>query len=405
MNPANRNIDGFIEKKRKVTLAPFLLFIVAPVLSLPSIITQIYNQRRGAILCLSMFFAIGTYLLLPDWSLDLARYYVKYSELENLTNSQFFLYLQTSSDYVFYSLMFLFGKFGIKFQVLLFLMSTFNFYVFFSFFEKFSKYLSISKLNYLSSFIFYSASITILYYLSSTRYILGNSFFLLFISAYFFSNNRKTGVLLYVLSVLSHTAFLIYLPFIFTISKIKNKKGMIIISVIFFLVFSFIPVSTVLSVASSILPNFVDKALVYKDLDRASNWAPTVSHFIIIVTALFFLMKFYNKIPAKFLNILLSLLLPVLLSIPFGFISYDRYIIAFKPFLFLILIYCGSKYSGGNLLTISVLKTILAGAAGLYIIYSLYLYRLNIAPYFRLDNVFLFDILQKNYDFSDFFNL
>jgi len=165
---------------------------------------------------------------------------------------------------------------------------------------------------------------------------------------------------------------------------------MVIGSFCLFILFTLLPVTQILNIFGSFIPAFQDKVLTYMEMERESNWAPTISHFVVIFAGLAFLLNFYSKVPDKLFSIILIILLPLVLSLPFGFIVYDRFIIIYKPLLFIAIIICGYQYLGKERLLFEILSKALALGGGLYILYSIYLYRANIQTYFSLDNLFLF---------------
>src|SRR5690554_3326754 len=125
MSDSSQKQDEFINYKssRKFAYISFIIFFISPFLALPFIIADIYKRKRGALFCFAMFMGILTYLLLPDWSLDLARYYEGYERMSNYDFQDFLDLMQNRTDYVFYFLFFLFSSLGLKFQVLLFFLS------------------------------------------------------------------------------------------------------------------------------------------------------------------------------------------------------------------------------------------------------------------------------------------
>ncbi|WP_352421135.1 EpsG family protein [Proteiniphilum sp.] len=384
----------------------FFLFIISPFLSLPFIFIDIYNRKKGALLCLALFMGILTYLLLPDWSLDLARYYQSYELIKEYSFEEFKNYLSLRSDYVYYFLFFIFSRVGVKFQILLFCLSTFNFYILFYIYNKVAVQCSISNKEYFKKFILYLFSIAILYYLSATRNSLACSFFLLFAYNYYFLNRKKRGIILLITAIITHISFLVYVPIMLIISLIKNKKGLIISSLLIFFLFSVIPVERFLNVFIGILPGFTQKAFIYLAEDRIGHWTLVLSHYLIILLGLIFLISFYKKLDIRFLTLLTSLILAVILVFPFGFITYDRYTFAFKPVLVLGLVICSSNIVDLHSKRILYLieKTALFSFL-LYFTYSFYLYRYNIMPYFSFENMFLLNILSTEYTLQDIFFL
>ncbi|MEK6449964.1 MULTISPECIES: EpsG family protein [unclassified Myroides] len=391
---------------RKRSLIPFLIFLISPIFSLPFILHDVYFRKRGALFILAMFMGILTYLLLPDWSLDIARYYRGYQEMEYFSLKDFLSYLETRTDYVFYLLFFIFNKLSAKFQLLLFCLSTFNFFVFFYLFDHIIGKKIVNNRVYFFSFIFYFFSITILYYLSGTRYVLGCSFFLLSILFFYFKDSKLKGGLFFVLSLLTHIGVLIYLPVFILIYKVKNRKLMIKLSCVTFVLFTLIPVQGLLSLISPILPGFSNKAIIYINEVRDTNWSILLSYFITISIGLFFLVKYYVLLPKTLLNVLLLVLLPVVITIPFGFLVYDRYVMNFKPILVISLIYiCTTSAYVKHMYSLILLRKILYLSFILYFIFSVYLYRHNIKPYFTIENLFLYKILQTTYTLKDIFYL
>src|SRR5690606_9712632 len=232
--------------KNRFAYKSLMLFLISPIVSLPFILEEIYLRRKGASFCLAMCMGVLTYLLVPDWSLDLARYYQHFDHISELDFREFLEYLSLRSDYIFYFLFFITAKLGLKFQILLFLLSTFNFYVVFYIFDKIS--ISFDNFRRFKYFIFLILSIGLIYYLTATRFTLAISFLLLFLYNYYFADQKRKAYIFFGISIFIHVAIIFYLPFFLIIPRIKNKFLLIVISVTFLMIPILVPISTLINI-------------------------------------------------------------------------------------------------------------------------------------------------------------
>lgn len=394
------------QQYNRVAYFSIVLFLISPFAALPIIIYDIYKHRRGALLCFAMFMGILTYLLLPDWSLDLARYYVRYEEISTLNIREFIEYITGSDDFVFYILFFTFSSFGMKFQILIFCLTTFNYFVVFYVFDNVAKRFSIKDKLYFQLFVLLFLSISLIYYLSATRFVLASSFLILFVYNLYYSHNKKRAILFIFASIVTHIGMLFYIPFIMIIPNIKNKNILVLISILLLGVAVFIPLNSILDALSSIIPAFSMKALVYLEIIREEGTWPVISHYGSIIIGLLFVLRFYKIMSQNILNLYMFVFLAVSSTLPLHFIVYDRFIIVFKIVFVLVLVEVSFHLKTKmDKLAFSILKVFLLGFYFLHFIYSAYFYRANFSNLLELDNLFLITILLKSYNINDIFYL
>ena len=196
-----------------------------------------------------------------------------------------------------------------------------------------------------------------------------------------------------------------YFPFILLVSKVKNKMVVFSITLITSFIGFFVPINLLLQSIGQILPGFASKGMNYVAELRDAHWAVVFSYFVVIILSLLFFVRNFKMISHTYTKVYLLVLLPVLVTIPFGFLVYDRYMVNFKPLFVLVFFAVTFKSKFIDPVVKLVVKNGLVASFLLYFSYSLYLYRANISGYFDFSNMFLFSIFSKTYTISDIFYL
>src|SRR5699024_404582 len=140
-------------------------------------------------------------------------------------------------------------------------------------------------------------SISLLYYITATRFVLATSFFLLFIYNLYFLNRKLAAVLFFIISLLTHIAILYFLPFVFAISWFKNKRILIVLSAILICLSLVVSFENVITYVSNYVPGFSLKAQVYLEIERTSNLWAKISHFASVLVGLVYIVFYFNKLP------------------------------------------------------------------------------------------------------------
>ncbi|MCC9043602.1 EpsG family protein [Myroides sp. M-43] len=400
----------FKKSSSNLAFVSFFLFFLSPFIALPFILIDIYNKRRGSYFLLAMFMGVLAFLLLPHTLLDVSRYYENYDLIARMSFSQFIEYLGESSDYVFYSLFYFFSRFDIKFQWVLFIFSTFNYY---SVFFVFKKIISTSKvvISKKELFIFFTLiffSLSLLYYLSGTRYTLATSFFILFVYYYYYEKSIKKGILCFVISVITHIGLVIYLPILFLLLLLKKVKKITVIKCVCFavVVFSVIPINFLLLPLEPFLPSLVGKINAYIMFEqKEGNWISSLTHLTILFTALYVLFIFNRFLNRTIFNMVMLCIVAVALTLPFGHVVYDRYVLILKPILVFAMIYLyiiRKEFDRSRKIKFEVINRVLLASFLLYTIFAIYFYRESITPYFKFQNWFFVTLIDLEYTFKDF---
>lgn len=390
-------------KTNKLVVLNYLMFILSPLLSLPLILYNIYNRKNktSSLFLLASFFGVVSYLLLPNWSLDIARYYQRYEEISVMDLTLFLEFMQQTSDYLFYTIFYIFSKTTLSFQFLLLIMTTFNYFIAFNIFDIIISHIEVkSKKSYICLFLLFVISLSFLAYIAASRFTLAMSFFLLSIFNIFFMRKNKRGLLFAILSIFTHISFLLIFLFIFFSFYIKKKQTFFyffLISV--FLLFVF-PIEKLITLIP--LDNFTEKATIYLDLIRESNWAAVLSHNLVLMFTFVLVLYLLNKKNTNIFEFspLYMLFIVSILTYPFGFWTYDRFVSILKPVVILsVLIYYIKTKSDFKINSILMLLTV---PYTIHFIYAIYLYRVNLAPCIQFKNVFLINILSSTYELTDF---
>ena len=154
---------------------------------------------------------------------------------------------------------------------------------------------------------------------------------------------------------------------------------------------------------ANLIPGLSIKVELYLAEERVVNIVPLTGYYGVILLAIVFLFTTYKNLPLTFFKIFMIPFLGVLITLPFGFLIFDRYMILFMPmFVIVLLVAAESRFSYGNGFKLVVIRNFLFLPFSLNFIFACYFYRENFANYFKLENIFLFNILQQTYQLKDF---
>ena len=248
-----------VEKVNQIIL--LLIFAIYPIIALPFILIEIYNNKRYAYSCLSIF--LGYIALLYPPTGDLYRYAQDYFLFYSLDYSDFIHLLEFKIDFIHPCFLWLLGKLNVNCDVSRFI------YVWFSSELIFSMFYEIfhNSQNRIMRFVSFSILILLL---SFTSFLFRYGFsVILFVYGTFlviFKNNRIKGYLFIIIAALYHFSLLIFL-FSFLIQDKFNYKGnkkVALICVIGTFVFS----TDIITQVINYLPfdaKLIDHLLIYTD--------------------------------------------------------------------------------------------------------------------------------------------
>lgn len=398
-----------VRKKGMISIVAFNIFLISPLFSLPFIFWGIYKNERFSLFLAALFFGIVTYMIKPYSSLDISRYYEAYDFISKNNLKDFISFLKTENDYLFYCIYYIFSLFGLKFQYVLLFLSTTCFYLSFLVFDNISKHLTLnmSKNQNFLFFILFLLSLPVLSLISTTRFSIGYTFFMLYV----YHKLVKKDILSYVflaLAIFTHFAYIIYLPFLLVTSKIKNKKLLPILIFSLAVLSMGVPIDKIIEIVSNVLPSLSLKMITYiQTYENTYIKIFSSIQLIPVYLSILFLILYYKYIPSNILYLFLSTLILVVLTLPFNMIIYDRFIQVFKPILALTLVFTfyNKKLLGAKKSLIKVLSLMLYLPFSMYYAYTFYIiYRDSLKEFFSLNKILLVSILDTSYTFYDFFN-
>lgn len=238
-----------------------LLFAVYPILAFPFILIEIYNNKRFAYSCLSIFCGYAALLYPPTG--DLYRYTIDYLTYSNLDYLEFSQLLDDKIDYLHAFFLWFLGRLEINCDISRFIYVWFSceliFSIFYNLFLKFN--------NKKERFIYFLILILLLSFVSFL-YRYGFSVVLFVYGTYqvIYNNNRIKGYIYIFFACLNHfSIFVFFIPFI--IQDVLNFKGNKLI-VLVCLIGTFIFSSDIISQLIRFLPfdpSFIEHLLVYTD--------------------------------------------------------------------------------------------------------------------------------------------
>jgi hypothetical protein len=382
------------------------VFILAPLLSIPFILKDIYDKKKIGLVMLSIFFGVCAYLYLPDVMQDGGRRYKLYEFFQNKSFNIFLNeYLAFRSDYIFYLLIYGFAVLNIKFQILLFLFACFNVSVPLYIFNKVIDKFKLSKKDYFITVLLIICSLGLPYIFSGVRQLVAFNFILLSSYHYFFNKKIMISLLFSLLGMLTHFSVFIFLPLIYIASRF-NVKILTSIIIIFFILGLIIPDTLIQGLFLSIDTD----SSIYNDKIEAYSSTTILQETTTLETAFAKLLKqlwFYIAVlyaltsPRKhtvLFKIFLLVLLPISLLITFPGIA-GRYIDLLKMVFALVVIddYLDKR---SNWLMIFLL---LFSFAPLYDVFRLLISSLKWI--YTLDHFSLVQIILEKYTYQDVVNI
>jgi hypothetical protein len=267
---------------RRGDLETFLIFLFSPLVSLPFIFLQLKNKRNSvSLFLLSVFFGFLSFLYVPDITNDKTRYIERYVVFKNYNFDQLLYYFQASPDYIFDTLLFIFAKVGISYNVLFLFLTTFTVYSIFIFVKKIISKSEVQGNNYNILFIvvtIFSFSMPGLF--SGIRFGLAGSIFVWVVYYIFFNKKLKKAVLLFALTIFIHFSYFLFIPAILLILYKPNwlNVRVLLTASLFFI---FLPKIIIFNLVPVNLPEaYAIKADAYLNWDREVNNKTLILGFI-----------------------------------------------------------------------------------------------------------------------------
>lgn len=210
-----------------------MVFLISPLLSLPLVLTEIWNKQRYANYLLILFFCTAASLFPPTG--DLYRYYDLY--YKNFADIQFIdIFNFYIFDFIWYIILFILSKYDISFQYSLFISCFIQLNITLYILQKTGLHSLVNSKYFciiIGSMIIHGFWITI-----ELRFYLALAFFILGIFKHF-EYSRVLSASLLVLSGLTHLSFFVFIIIFYTylcLKKYINLSTCIIFGIVVILV-------------------------------------------------------------------------------------------------------------------------------------------------------------------------
>ena len=382
------------------------LILFSPFLALPSILIDIYNRKKYGLVFFSIFIGILAYLFIPSVNMDGAKRYQLYESFRYMSVDKFIYgYLTYRADVIFYSLIYIFAKIGIKLQILLFLIATFNTWVTFFLFHKIMENRNISNATYMRFFLLVFLTLSFQFLFSGVRNLFAFSFVLLGFYQLFYGKKIFIPYLFLTIAVLIHFSAIVYLP-VFLLSRTLNYGLLTFVFISLLLVSLFIPkdlaqnilitTETGSEVYDNKIQGYSSTTMRKEETTDSTFLAKQLMRLWWIFAVIYILINAKDRMQLKEYRTVFLFSLPVLVFFAFPGIS-GRYMYPLKLLFVLLLINDSATKKNTNwqyvfiaLLAISPLYDVLRLMSNNFI-----------ESYFRLDNLTSIEMLFKTYTYSD----
>lgn len=192
-------------KKDKVETVIF--FFLFPFFSLPVLFKKIYRGERYAFSLLAIF--IGFIGLLYPPSGDLYRYALDYYDVLDIPFQDFLSAIQGKMDFLFYFVLWLFGKIGLSYDLVRFLFVWIGAELTFDIFYKITTEIRLhDKRATFRLFIILMLLVDFLRY--SYRFGLSNAFLVYSVYSIFYQKKYTKGFVFLALSIINHYSYVLY---------------------------------------------------------------------------------------------------------------------------------------------------------------------------------------------------
>lgn len=228
-------------KIKKTAIFNSFLFLISPLLALPSVFISIYHRNKFSLILLLVFASLITYQLVPSEPKDLYQFYRFYKDVKDINFNEFLSLLsyQRKNDFFFYFGIYFFAKLGISGQVFFSSCTFITLYLIYAVYDKIVEKIKVSNKYYFIGILSVFISIELLGLYSGIRNILAISITIYGFYIGLFEDKKIKGFSLLVLGSLTHFGVLLFFPIYFfgIFKKIKSKTIIIIYLVSFVFLF------------------------------------------------------------------------------------------------------------------------------------------------------------------------
>lgn len=259
-----------------VNIISILLFILSPILALPTILIGIVKRNRTSVILFILCLSFLGYLYLPNFSDDKTRYLEIYEEFGNWDYAPFILYnLKNSQDFILQLMFKVAADFGVKPQWVFYIIISVILSVLFRILNLVAHAFSYNNKDILLTLLLLISSLTLLDLFSGTRFMFASVVALYGVFQGIFLKKKYIGLLFFIIAVNIHFSLLafglVFLLISFTPLNINYFKAAFVASFLFLV----IPKDFIINVFSSIGLGgaLASKADAYlKNKDFSSNY-------------------------------------------------------------------------------------------------------------------------------------
>ena len=229
-------------KLNKIGLLNTFLFLTAPFLAIPTIFIGIINKSKFSLQLLVLIFGIVGYMYIPNLSDDRASYFELYDTFKSSSYIELFAYLMLQGqDFILQSMFYIASQFNISAQFVFAIVTLISMSLIFSIYYRITKkevYTNLAHRFY--ALILICIAIPYLDLLSGTRYMFAISFVLMA----FYSGlieRKKIAFLLVLIAPFIHFSSLIFIPIFFILYFFPNNDRKYLLLFLVSIIFLVIP--------------------------------------------------------------------------------------------------------------------------------------------------------------------
>lgn len=403
---------------KKNRFETFLIFIIVPLLSIPTILLQIIRKDKWGGYFTALLFGILGFLYIPSVSNDKTRYYERFELFKDYSfeDFRFYLFQLKKPDFIFDTIIFTFSKLNIPLEFAFLLLTSLCVILVLKIVNKVINLdYTKNKFSYLYVVVLVCISFSLPGLLSGLRFTLGASILLYGFFQLLILKKKKLGFLTIFIASQVHFSLLFFIPLVLLLnSKFYSEfplRLLFIISIGFFLIpasfttqfLGFFSFSESLSSKTSLYTEGDDFISQNFDTNQGSYLMYLIRgawYYVMIFILLLFPKRLEFDSTSTTLIKMLYLMI-FLTNITYSFPTiFTRYILLIKMVFAIYLIYL--YVLKNSLFTKQVFFLILL----LYLMsfsVDVYVLRYNfIASLFSGNNFFLFNILSNKIEYNEF---
>ena len=239
-------MDALHFKFNKISVLNIVLFAIAPFLAIPTIFVGIINKSKFSLQLLVLLFGIVGYIYIPNLSDDRATYFELYDNFKNSSYMELFAYLMLQGqDFILQSMFYIASQFNISVQFVFAIVTLISMSLIFSIYYRITQKEAQTTLEYrFYSLVLICIAIPYLDLLSGTRYMFAISFVLM---GFYIGliERKKIAFLLVLIAPFIHFSSLIFIPIFCVLYFFPNNDRKYMLLFLVSLIFLLIPATFV----------------------------------------------------------------------------------------------------------------------------------------------------------------